>query len=246
MQVQITLTPGESKRIIAMGVKKLPVIKQALGRGTILITLGSTNAYVLEELTGKKVDRSRYAAGYINGRTSAVPMDKRLLSIALKNGKEVSIEGILNEMTSSDVVIKGANALGTDGIAGVMMSNPVGGTTGGFMGPVMAKGINLIIPVGIEKSIPYKVLEISKRIGIQRSTKATGFAVGMMPLPGTVITEVEALKLLGAQDVFPIGCGGVEGGEGAVTLCVDGDRAEEIFDLVEKVKEKKGEWSATP
>jgi len=109
------------------------------------------------------------------------------------------------------------------------------------MGPVMAKGINLIIPVGIEKSIPYKVLDIPKRIGIQRSTKATGFAVGMMPLPGTVITEVEALKLLGAQDVFPIGCGGVEGGEGAVTLCVDGDKAEEIFDLVEKVKEKQGE-----
>jgi hypothetical protein len=232
-QIQITLTPGESKRIIAMGVKKLPVIQQALGNGTILITLGSTNAYVLEELTGKKVDRSRYAAGYINGRTSAVPMDKRLPSIALKNGKEVS----------SDVVIKGANALGTDGIAGVMMSNPVGGTTGGFMGPVMAKGINLIIPVGIEKSISYKVIDISKRIGIQRCTKATGFAVGMMTLPGTVITEVEALKLLGAQDVFPIGSGGVEGGEGCVTLCVEGDKVEEIFEIVEKVKEKKGEWN---
>ncbi|GFO96348.1 hypothetical protein ig2599ANME_0536 [groundwater metagenome] len=36
----------------------------------------------------------------------------------------------------------------------------------------------------------------------------------MMPLPGKVITEVEALTLLGA---------------------------EEIFELVEKVKEKKGE-----
>jgi hypothetical protein len=238
-QIQITLTPGESKRIIAMGVKKLPVIQHALRKGIILITLGTTNAYVLEELTGKKVDHNRYAAGYINGTTTVVPQDKRLAMVALKNWKEISGDGIINEMTSSDVIIKGANAFDPQGIAGVMMANPVGGTTGALIGTVMARGINLIIPMGIEKSIPYSVLDISKRIGIQRCTKATGLAVGMMPLPGTVITEVEALKLLGAQDAFPIGAGGIEGGEGCVTLCVEGDKAEEIFEMVQKVKEKK-------
>jgi len=240
-QIQITLTPGESKRIIALGVKKLPVIQQALRKGIILITLGTTNACVLEELTGKKVDHNRYAAGYINGTATAVPQDKRLAWVALKNGKEISGDGIINEMTSGDVVIKGANALGADGIAGVMMANPVGGTTGALIGTVMARGINLVIPVGIEKSIPYSVLEISKRIGIQRCSKAIGLPVGMMPLPGKVITEVEAMRLLGAEDVFPIGAGGIEGGEGSVTLCVAGDKVEEIFEIVQKVKEKKGE-----
>ena len=63
----------------------------------------------------------------------------------------------------------------------------------------------------------------------------------MAPLAGKVITEVEALTLLGAEDVFPIGAGGVEGGEGSITLCVIGERAEEIFEVVQKVKEKKGE-----
>ncbi|MBU4075331.1 MAG: hypothetical protein KKI06_01215 [Euryarchaeota archaeon] len=173
-QIQITLTPGESKRIIAMGVKKLPVIQQALRKGIILITLGTTNAYVLEELTGKKVDHNRYAAGIINGTAAVVPQDKRLPMVALKNGKETASDGIINEMTSSDVVIKGANALDPDGIAGVMMANPVGGTTGALIGTIMAKGINLVIPVGLEKSIPYSVLDISKRIGIQRCIKATG------------------------------------------------------------------------
>ncbi len=240
-QVQITLTPGESKRILAMGVKQLPVIRQALEKGIILISLGTTNAYVLEELTGKKVDHYRYGAGYINGTTAVVPQDKRLSVVALKKGKEVNGDRIINEMTASDVVIKGANALDPEGIAGVMMANPVGGTTGALIGTIMAKGINLVIPVGLEKSIPYSVLDISKRIGIQRFTKATGLPVGMMPLPGKVITEVEALTLLGAEDVFPIGSGGVEGGEGSVTLCVTGDKAEEIFDIVQKVKEKKGE-----
>ncbi len=240
-QIQITLTPKESKRIIAMGVKKLPVIQQALKNGIILVTLGTTNAYVAEELTGRKIDHSRYAAGYIDGTTTVVPQDKRLPMIALKKGKEVGADTIINEMTAQDVVIKGANALDPQGVAGVMLANPVGGTTGSLLGTIVAKGINLVIPVGIEKSIPYPVTEISRRIGIQRCTKATGLPVGMMPLFGTVITEVEALKLLGAGDVFPIGAGGIDGGEGSVTLCVTGDRADEIFELVQKVKEKKGE-----
>jgi hypothetical protein len=239
-QIQITLTPSESKRIIAMGVKKLPVIQQALKKGIILITLGTTNAYVAEELTGKKIDHARYAAGYIDGTTTVVPQDKRLPAIALKNGKEVNADTIINEMTSQDVVIKGANALDPNGVAGVMMANPVGGTTGSILGTVMAKGINLVIPVGLEKSMPYSVIEISKRIGIQRCSKATGLPVGMMPLCGKVITEVEALTLLGAEDVFPIGAGGINGGEGSITLCVIGDKADDIFELVQKVKEKKG------
>lgn len=240
-QVQITLTPPESKRIIAMGVKKLPIVQQALKNGIILVTLGTTNAYVAEELTGRKIDHSRYAAGYIDGTTTVVPQDKRLPMIALKNGKEVGADTIINEMTAQDVVIKGANALDPQGVAGVMLANPVGGTTGSLLGTIVAKGINLVIPVGIEKSIPYPVTEISRRIGIQRCTKATGLPVGMMPLFGTVVTEVKALKLLGAGDVFPIGAGGIDGGEGSVTLCVTGDRADEIFELVQKVKEKKGE-----
>lgn len=240
-QIQITLTPPESKRIIAMGVKNLPVIQNVLKKGIILITLGTTNAYIAEELTGKKIDHSRYAAGYIGETASVVPNDMRLPAIALKDGKEVNADTILNEMTSQDVVIKGANALDPDGVAGVMMANPVGGTTGGFMGIVMARGINLIIPVGLEKSIPYSVIEISKVIGIQRCSKAMGLPVGMMPLFGEVITEVEALILLGAEDAFPIGAGGVNGGEGSITLCVVGENVDKIFDLVQKVKEKKGE-----
>lgn len=224
-----------------MGVKKLPVVQQAMKNGIILIALGSTNAYVAEELTGRKIDHMRYGAGYINGTTTVVQNDKRLPVIALKNGKEVNGDTIINEMTSGDVVMKGANALDPHGVAGVMMANPVGGTTGGIIGTVMAKGINLVIPVGLEKSIPYPVTEISRRIGIQRCKKATGLPVGMMPLFGKVITEVEALTLLGAEDVFPIGAGGVEGGEGSITLCVVGDKADDIFELVQKVKEKKGE-----
>ncbi len=238
-QIQITLTPHESKRIIAMGVKRLPVVQQELKKGIILITLGTTNACVAEELTGKKIDHAGYAAGYIDGTTTAVPNEKRLPAIALRDGKQVDAENIINQMSARDVVIKGANALDPDNVAGVMMANPSGGTTGSIIGTVMARGINLVIPVGLEKSIPYSIIEISRRTGIQRCSKATGLAVGMMPLFGKVVTEVEALTLLGAEDVFPIGAGGINGGEGSITLCVIGEKVDEIFELVQRVKEKK-------
>ncbi len=238
-QIQITLKPHESKRIIAMGVKRLPIIQQALKKGIILITQGTTNAYVLEELSGEKIDRPRYSAGYVDGTTTVVPMKQRLPAFALRDGVRIEGEGIVNEMGSQDVVIKGANALDPQGVAGVMMSHPQGGTTGGILGAVMARGINLVIPVGIEKSIPYSVLEISRRTGIQRCYKATGLAVGVMPLYGRVITEIQALTLLGAEDVFPVGAGGINGGEGSVTFCVLGDKVDEIFELVERIKGEK-------
>jgi hypothetical protein len=240
--VQITLTPPESKRLIAMGVKELPVIQQALEDGIILITLGTTNAYVAEELTGKKIDHALYAAGYIDGTAKAVPMDKRLPTIALRSGKKVSGDGILDEMTADDVVLKGANALDPDGVAGVLLANPVGGTTGMILGPVMARGINLVIPVGLEKSIPYSIIEMSQIVGFQHCIKATGLPVGLIPLHGEVVTEADALVLLGADDAFQIGAGGINGGEGSVTLCVTGENAEELFELVMNVKKKKGEF----
>lgn len=235
-QIQVTLTPAESKKLIALGVRELACVKNALENGIILITLGTTNAYIAEELLGKSIDKSKYAAGIISGKLDVVPMDRRLPAIALRRGKQVGTDAIIDEMTANDVILKGANALGPDGIPGVLIGNPKGGTTAWFIGQQMARGVNLVIPVGLEKSIPYSVLDISRRIGIQRCYKAVGLPVGMIPLFGTVITEVQAFALLGASDAFPIGAGGVEGGEGSVALCVETDKPDEMLALVERIK----------
>jgi len=55
---------------------------------------------VAEELTGRKIDHFRYAAGYTGETATCGPNDKRLPAIALKCGKEVNADTILNEMTS--------------------------------------------------------------------------------------------------------------------------------------------------
>lgn len=62
MQAQITLTPPESKALIAKAVVSLDSVKRALKEGIILLGSSTTCAFVLEELTNKKVEKG-YGCG---------------------------------------------------------------------------------------------------------------------------------------------------------------------------------------
>jgi hypothetical protein len=273
-KILITLTPSESKRLIAKGVRNLEEVQRALKHGTIIITLGTTNAYVVEEilndvprsennkpllsLSGSRergqsplfrgqrgeaplIDKQRYAAGIITASgTCVVPKEEREREVILKNGKisEESMEKAIENLSVDDVFIKGANALDATGTAGIFMANTSGGTIGSALGTIMARGVRLIIPIGIEKTIPYSITEAAKRVGIEKFSKSIGWPVGLMPVHGKVITEIEALKILGAEDAFPIGAGGVDGGEGSVVICVEGsvERLDKLMALVTQIK----------
>jgi len=252
-KILIALTPSESKRLIAKGVKNLDEVQRALKHGTIIIGLGTTNAYVVEEilndLSGTEakaeriIDKRRYAAGVITDKgTCVVTKEEREKEVIIKNGKisDTSIGKALEELSAEDVFIKGANALDATGNAGILMANPTGGTIGSALGTVMARGVNFIIPVGIEKTIPYSITEAAKRVGKERFYKSVGMPVGLMPVHGKVITEIEAMKILGAADAFPIGAGGVDGGEGSVVICAEGD-VEKIEELLRIISQIKGE-----
>jgi len=252
-KILIALTPSESKRLIAKGVKNLEEVQRALKHGTIVIGLGTTNAYVVEEIlselpgTGakveKKIDKQRYAAGVITDKgTCVVTKEEREKEVIIKNGaiSEESIENAIEELSSEDVFIKGANALDTTGNAGILMAHTAGGTIGTALGTVMARGVNFVIPVGIEKTIPFSITEAAKRVGKGRFFKSVGMPVGLMPVHGKVITEIEALRILGAEDAFPIGAGGVDEGEGSVVICAEGS-AEKMEELIALITQIKGE-----
>lgn len=246
-KILITLTPSESKRLIAKSVTNLEEVQRALKHGTIIITLGTTNAYVAEEILNalpgseRGIDRQRYASGVITSEgTCVVPKAEREKEVLVKDGK-ISDEGIekaIEELSPEDVFIKGANTLDAANTAGIFMAHPAGGTIGAALGIVMARGVNFIIPVGIEKTIPYSITEAAKRVGKGRFYKSVGKPVGLMPVHGTVITEVEALKILGADAAFPIGAGGVDGGEGSVVICAEGSTAkmDELMALITQIK----------
>lgn len=60
MRVQVTLTPSESKRLIAKGVVKLPSIQNALENHTIILAGGTTNGFLVEEFLGETLDKKKY------------------------------------------------------------------------------------------------------------------------------------------------------------------------------------------
>lgn len=224
-QIQVTLTPSESKRLIARAVASLPEVKKALRDGTIIIGVGTTNAFVAEELLGRRLDRSRFAAGVVLPKgTCVIPAELRLRELVVRKGKIVDAraDDVLPELGPNDVFVKGANALDASLVAGVYLADRRGGTVGQALGVLLSRGVNLVVPVGLEKFIPGSVNEVAREAGIDRAEFATGVPLGLMPLPGKVITELESIRALTGAEAVVMGKGGVSGAEGATTLLVKG------------------------
>lgn len=193
--------------------------------GTVVIGVGTTNALVAEELLGRKLERSRFAAGVVLPKgTCVIPAEVRLSELVIRRGKIVDkrADDILPELGPEDVFIKGANALDASWVAGVYLADRRGGTAGHSLGVLLSRGVNLVVPVGLEKFIPGSVSEVARKAGIDRAEFATGVPLGMMPLPGEVVTELEAIRVLTGAQAMVMGKGGISGAEGAVTLLVRG------------------------
>ncbi|MEA2069909.1 MAG: hypothetical protein U9O98_01315 [Asgard group archaeon] len=242
----ITLTPTESKKLIGIGVTAIDWIQEKMKKGKIYVARGTTNAYVLEEMVAiADFDKGCYVAGQIlpeGERLTACPSEKRLPEILFNDGVASEIESIdeaLEVMEKGDIIIKGANALDSEGIAGVLLGDSEAGTCGAFWGPLKAKGFKLLIPIGLEKMVSHSVLYCSMETGIEEINFSDGYKVGLFPLLGEVFTEIEALEeLFEGLEVLHIASGGIGGAEGAVTLLLKGEKnlVEKAFDFCQKLK----------
>jgi hypothetical protein len=246
MRAQFTLTSSESKRLIAKGVKALPSIQKALNHHTIILAGGTTNGFLAEELLGLTIDaKSTYTVGIItNGVTGVSPEEDRIhpfvITKGIAQGKEVHWKDYLAQIQPGDVFIKGGNAVDHTGLAAVVASNPMGGTIGTAWGPLYARGVELVVPIGLEKLVPdvREAVEFMAGSGID---EAIGDKVGLMPMLGaTVVTEITALEILFKVKAKCIGSGGVTGSEGSVLLVIDGDESE-VKKALEEIRSLKGE-----
>ena len=221
----LTLTPTQSKKLIAEAVAIHPAVRRALEDGTIVISNGTTNAYVASRLLGREVPELKYCAGIVrNGELDVIPTDERIPPIILRRGKELQADlgEVLSEFSHEDVLIKGGNAVDTEGVVGVLMSSREGGTIGRSLGIIKARGANLLMPVGLEKLIP-SVSEAARYLGQDRIGVSTGEKAGLMPIVGAeVISELQALRLLAGVKVIMVASGGWGESQGAVTLSVSG------------------------
>jgi hypothetical protein len=239
----VVLNPSESKRLIARAVAGLPEVKRAYAGGRLAVTGGTTNAYVLEELTGERVPPYQYSIGMVAGGllTTSVKEDRVPQRFFVK-GEPVQMEArdFFKTLEKGDVVIKGGNAVDDRGNAGVLVGNETGGTIGALIGIACVRGIPLIMPIGLEKLIA-SVPEAATGWGQLTLTYAMGLPCWLTPVStAQVITEIQALGLLAGVRARQVAAGGVGGSEGAVVLLVEG-REENLNKAVEVVKRVKGE-----
>jgi hypothetical protein len=229
MKSQITLTPSESKRLIAKGVTALPCIQNALKNHTIILAGGTTNGFLAEEILGETIEKkSTYTVGIVSeGKTGVSCEEDRIPPYVITKGKarerDFHWKSYLSEMEPGDVFIKGGNAVDHTGLAAVLASDNMGGTIGAAWGPVMQRGIKLVVPIGLEKLVP-DVREAVEFMAGHPIDEAIGDKAALMPMLGaTVVTEITALETLYNVKAKCIASGGVAGTEGAVVLVMDGD-----------------------
>jgi hypothetical protein len=228
MHAQVVLTSSESKRLIAKGVAASPAVRKALASGTIAIFKGSTNSYVVEEITGRAIRRTDYLTGMTVPKRAElpVPLTSNLPDVVLANGKPVdgtSAAEAVGQMRPGDVAIKGANALNYERRqAAILVGPPGGGNIGALIGPATAMRVHVLMPVGLEKSVS---ADLSETARIVNDPEGTAGGPALWPINGEIFTEIEALEVLTGVQAFHISSGGIGGAEGAVRLLVSGEES---------------------
>ncbi|MFA6470884.1 MAG: hypothetical protein WCU00_02495 [Candidatus Latescibacterota bacterium] len=243
MKLETVLTVAQSKRLIAWGVVQHPYVKAAFHNGIIGICRGTTCSAVAEEFLGRAIEKFSYTTGVTlpkNPFPEITPPKEVQHDIIIRHG-EIHMDGEMvtetaKNMSPGDVIIKGANALNyREGIAGCLVGHPAGGTSGGFWGPLYGRKLHLIIPVGLEKEVSCDILEASAECMEENSGNA------LMPLTGTIITEIEALGILTGVSAIQIAAGGIRGAEGSVRLLASGNQEEirEVDKIISALENEK-------
>jgi hypothetical protein len=244
-QALVVLTPAESKRLLAKAVVSLPEVRRAYANGRLAITAGTTNSFVLEELTGEKIEPHRFSVGMSAAGTLTMSLEEgRVWGRFFHDGELVDTPypEFIKSLGKGDVIIKGGTAVDPAGNVGVLMSNPTGGAVGAMFGPASAQGIPVITAIGLEKLVQ-SVPEAAAGWGQLTLDYAMGIKVGLASLSSPlVVTEVQALAILANVRARLVSAGGIGGSEGAVILLLEGDN-ESIDKALGVVGGVKGEPS---
>jgi hypothetical protein len=230
---QFLLTVAAGKRLIGKGMAVHPEITRVLRSGTLVIIAGTTNSYVVEEifaLKGEKINfpRNKFMRGitlpplYKTTESGRLPDETGFPGdIVLKNGewlKGKTVFDIVDDLQEGDVILKGANAINPDrNRAAVLIGHSKAGTTTAAIQAFAGKRVRIIIPAGLEKRVNGDLDDLALRLnapGIKGSR--------LLPIPGEVFTEINALALLTGVKAELIAAGGICGAEGSIWVAVSG------------------------
>ena len=238
MKASAVLNSTTAKRLIAQGVAAHPIVTAAMAKGTVIVTLGTTNGYVAAELLCAPVDQGAFAAGVIDDRWNINARLGEASDLVLKDGAQVPFDekAVITGLTAGDVVIKGGNALDPFGTVGVLLAAATGGTVGRYIPTAIARGVDVVIPISLAKSIHTPIGELAQAMGSRKSDLHMGLPCGMYPLTGHVVTEIEALELLFNVRATHVCSNGIGVGQGSISLWIEGEDAQ-VQAAFERVQE---------
>lgn len=246
---QYTLTPAAGKRLIAKAVAAHRIVRDALRSGTVVVIAGTTNGYVAEEiLTGlgqaDRFDRSRFFRGVtlppsrLTSDTGRLPDESRFPGdVVIVKGEwqcGKTIFDVVGELKEGDVILKGANAI--DPVrkrAAVLIGHPQGGTITAALQAVVGRRVHLLVPAGLEKRVAGDLDTLAARLNAPGTTGPR-----LLPIPGDILTETEAVELLTGATAELTAAGGVCGAEGSIWLAVSGtaDQEQKASELLRGVR----------
>ena len=242
---QFALSPAAGKRLIAKGLAAHPEVLAAATSATLVIVAGTTNGYVAEELLGvlgvsEDFDRQRFFRGV------TLPPKARIAETApaqagrgfpgdvvIRQGrwlKGKTLFDVADELQRGDVILKGANALDLEhGRAAVLVAHPKGGTIGAALEAFIGRRVRLLLPVGLEKRVPGSLDAVAELLN---APGAEGLR--LLPVPGSVYTELDAIRQLTGATATLVAAGGICGAEGSVWLAVrgTGEQLEQVQQLL--------------
>lgn len=239
----INLTVAEGKRLIAKGIANHPAVKAKLEKGTVIITSGSTNTYIAEELAELNAPHGSFMTGNITpqGTPGVNEGLERTPNIILIDGKKADIdfEEALKQTSEGDIIFKGANMLNYEKQqAAVCIGAPDGGTTKRVRVVTTGEGkAKLIVPIGLEKQV-YGDLNEYEKIATAKTEQLAYIPRVWVHKNAEIFTEIEAIKTFAQVNIVPFAAGGLAGREGGISLAVYGskDEVQKVLDLVATVQ----------
>ena len=240
----VRLTVAEGKRLIAKGLARNEAIRKCLDEGMLIITRGTTNTYIAEEIADLSAPHGSFVTGKIipSGTKDFADTLERVTEMVLIKGEPVQMgyEEALARMTENDIVLKGANMLNyAKGQAAVCTGAPDGGTVARLKKYTDQGKGRWIVPIGLEKECSGD-LNTYKEVVEKAQKKGPGTVRLTLTDGADLYTEIEALKEFADVDIYPSALGGVAGAEGGVALMICGSTAE-VEKAVEAVQSVLGE-----
>ncbi len=215
----INITFNGSMNLIGMALaNKFNLMKN----NRIFISQGITNQFILKHLN---VDTANHLKGYID--KTGLHSNKENQGLYVIEDRQISFmsnyDFFSNTFISSDIVVKGANALYFDGdkySASVLSSSPNLGTYGNVYMKAIASSSEVIIPISIDKLINTKQFYTHTDINYFMGD----FSSILLPMfYGAIFTEFEALFETFSLKAEMVAKGGINAENFSKVFLVHGD-----------------------